>query len=232
MWWLGWKGAMRQRGRHISGETLSEYLDERLSRPALQALERHLEECQACRQELASLQATVMLLRRVSPEAVPRSFALRLAQEGTGRSLYLGYGLFALRGATVATTLLLAMMLVLDLSALYSGPQVAPALRMAASEERGKIGALQPASRPAPPPAAVPEGASSDQQRVQEQPPGEGDAQEGRPTPAPAFGLPGQGAGALPAWQVWLTVFSAVASLAGWISLVMVRRWRRKGGGS
>lgn len=228
MWWSRWMGAMRRRGRHIPGETLSEYLDERLSRQALQSVERHLEECRACRRELASLQATVMLLQRVPPEAVPRSFALRLAPEAARRPPYLGYSLFALRGATAAATLLLAVMLVLDLSAVSSGPQTAPALKMTASEERSRIEAPQSASQPALPSPAAPEAASSDQQRVQER--AGGAAQEERPAAAP--GLPVQGTGALPAWQRWLTVFSAVVSVAGWISLVMVRRWRRKGGGS
>ncbi len=62
---------LRKKGDHRSLETLSEYLDGRLSGRELEDLERHLEACSMCGEELESLQFTVGLLRRV-PMAEPR----------------------------------------------------------------------------------------------------------------------------------------------------------------
>ena len=67
---------LRSAHRHIGQDTLSEYLDGRLLGRALERAERQLEGCDACRQELAELQATVALMRRLPMETPPRSFLM------------------------------------------------------------------------------------------------------------------------------------------------------------
>jgi hypothetical protein len=59
---------------------LSAYIDQRLGAQEQKELEKHLEACQVCREELDSLKATVRLLH-VMPQALPgRSFAVTEAR--------------------------------------------------------------------------------------------------------------------------------------------------------
>ena len=66
----------RKKREHIKLETLSEYLDGRLSADVRQKTENHLRACQQCREELESLDYTVGLLRRVPMATPSRSFTL------------------------------------------------------------------------------------------------------------------------------------------------------------
>ena len=70
----------------------SEYRDNRLGEEDRDIVERHVEACAACSEELESLRLTVDLLHRVPEARVPRSFALR--EDETAKR-----GAFELRGA-------------------------------------------------------------------------------------------------------------------------------------
>lgn len=60
---------------------LSEYLDSRLGGEDRDVIERHLETCRPCSEELESLRMTVSLLNRVHEVRIPRSFVLRGAEK-------------------------------------------------------------------------------------------------------------------------------------------------------
>ncbi len=57
-------------------DRLSVYIDGQLTGPETEALERHLAGCPVCRRQLDELRATVLALRDLPQEDVPRSFAL------------------------------------------------------------------------------------------------------------------------------------------------------------
>ncbi|MEE8466766.1 MAG: zf-HC2 domain-containing protein [Dehalococcoidia bacterium] len=67
---------LRKSHKHINQETLSEHLDGRLQGRDLERVEQRLEECDACRQELAELQATVAMMRQLPMETPRRSFVM------------------------------------------------------------------------------------------------------------------------------------------------------------
>ena len=67
---------IKGRHRHLDAETLSAHLDGRVEGPAQARLERSLAECGVCREELASLRATVALVRQLPLEAPGRSFVM------------------------------------------------------------------------------------------------------------------------------------------------------------
>jgi len=71
-------GAGSRRCRKVR-RLLTEYIDGRLSSRDVEFVDRHLETCTGCSEELESLRATVRLLHRVPSVPVPRSFALREA---------------------------------------------------------------------------------------------------------------------------------------------------------
>ena len=62
--------------KHIGQDTLSEHLDGRLRGRPLERVERQLGECDACRQDLAELQATVAMMRQLPMETPSRSFVM------------------------------------------------------------------------------------------------------------------------------------------------------------
>lgn len=66
---------LKRRAEHVSPETLSEYMDERLQGEERLRVEGHLEACAACMEEMESLQYTVSLLRRMPTVSLRRSFA-------------------------------------------------------------------------------------------------------------------------------------------------------------
>lgn len=67
---------LRSAHKHIGQDTLNERLDGRLRGRPLQRVERQLEECDACRQELVELQATVSMMRQMPMEAPRRNFVM------------------------------------------------------------------------------------------------------------------------------------------------------------
>lgn len=69
----------KKREQHLEPELLSEYLDGRLAPIERQRVEAHAQSCQACREELESLRATVAMLRHAPQPALRRSFVLTRA---------------------------------------------------------------------------------------------------------------------------------------------------------
>jgi|GEM_PF-769877 len=69
-------GMRKARCRKVR-EMLSEYIDNLLGAEDRGVVESHLEVCEACSNELESLQMTVQLLHRMPSVPVPRSFAIR-----------------------------------------------------------------------------------------------------------------------------------------------------------
>ena len=67
---------LRSAHSHIAQDTLSEYLDGRLQGRPLERVERQLGECDACRQDLAELRATVAMMQGLPMEAPRRSFPI------------------------------------------------------------------------------------------------------------------------------------------------------------
>ena len=68
--------------RHLAEEKLSDYVSGRLSPYQQGRLERSLDECLTCRQELESLQITRSLLRELPAHDVPRDFVFATAPAG------------------------------------------------------------------------------------------------------------------------------------------------------
>ena len=99
-------------------DRLSAYLDQRLDLQERGEVERHLEACQGCRQELGSLQATVQLLHRV-PQVLPaRTFAIREARPLPRRSPFQ-----VLRTATAVLAVFLVLIFAFDMTNLFhTGP--------------------------------------------------------------------------------------------------------------
>ena len=104
---------------------LSPYIDGQLSPSEMERIERHIEECDACRRELESLRAVVSLLHRVPMVALPRSFTI--AVKAPRRH---PVELRALRVATAVAVLLLAFVFAGDaLNFIGAGPAEDKALR-------------------------------------------------------------------------------------------------------
>jgi hypothetical protein len=66
----------RSTHKHIAQDALSEYLDGRLQGKALERVELQLADCDACRQELAGLQAVVAVMQQQPMETPRRSFIM------------------------------------------------------------------------------------------------------------------------------------------------------------
>ena len=104
---------------------LSPYIDGQLSPSEMERIERHIEECNACRRELDSLRAVVSLLHRVPMVALPRSFTI--AVKAPRRH---PVELRALRVATAVAVLLLAFVFTGDaLNFIGPGPAEDKSLR-------------------------------------------------------------------------------------------------------
>ena len=67
---------LRSAHKHIGRDTLSEYLDGRLQGRPLERVEQQLGQCDACRQDLADLRATVAMMQGLPMEAPRRSFVM------------------------------------------------------------------------------------------------------------------------------------------------------------
>jgi hypothetical protein len=97
-------------------DVLSGYMDRRLNPEEAARIEEHLSTCQGCREELESLRATVVLLRRLPGVTPSRSFALAPVKPLPGRR-----ALPALRFATAGAVLLLVLAFAVDRTALFEG---------------------------------------------------------------------------------------------------------------
>ena len=111
----------RIRHRRIRRQ-LSPYLDGMLSARGSRRLEAHLAQCQACRDELAELQATVRALAELPLAEAPRSFALAAAPAPVVRPPARRVE-FGLRLATAAAAFVLAVVLVGDFAGLPGGDE-------------------------------------------------------------------------------------------------------------
>ena len=69
-------GILRRNHSHIKPETLSEFLDGRLTGAAAAIVERRVLECAECQEELDSLRSTVGILRSIEDPVPRRSFVL------------------------------------------------------------------------------------------------------------------------------------------------------------
>ncbi len=133
-------------------ESLSAYIDDELTARERARVEKHLEECQACAHELASLRQTVALIKELPPLRAPRSFAVRPAAVRVRPSPAppaWGYGL--LKGATALAALLLVLLIGGDLALQFvrvtSLASWAPG---AAAPEVAFAPSLEPSAVPAP----------------------------------------------------------------------------------
>jgi anti-sigma factor RsiW len=101
---------------------LSAYVDGMLSERARRRLEAHLDSCQACRQELAELRATVEALGSLPMAEVPRSFTLAAAPVAEVRPRPAARRLeFGLRLATATAAFALALVVIGDFAGLPGG---------------------------------------------------------------------------------------------------------------
>ena len=110
------------RGRHGRlRELLSSYIDGQVDDSEAGRIELHLGQCEECRVELESLRATVGLLQSLPELEVPRSFALseaavRVATPGSARVEFAPSFVWTTRLATSAAAVLVAVLLVGDLT--------------------------------------------------------------------------------------------------------------------
>jgi hypothetical protein len=101
---------------------LSAYVDDMLSEGACRRLEAHLDSCEACRQELAELRATVEALGSLPMAEAPRSFALAAAPVAEVRPRPAARRLeFGLRLATATAAFALALVMIGDFAGLPGG---------------------------------------------------------------------------------------------------------------
>ena len=142
-------------------EKLSAYMDERLDLSERQELERHLEFCSLCQEELESLRTTVALLRRMPQVPVPRSFMLTEAsviRVAPWTVRYVG----PLRYATAAAAVLFLAVALGDVLLSPNGvaePTRTPLERQAATPSPSPAAA---SGAPAPTTVPVPEAATQE----------------------------------------------------------------------
>lgn len=144
-WLLG------KRDKHIRPETVSEYLDGRLSPDETAKIEAHLVACARCQDEVASLRQTVGLLRRMPQMQPSRSFVLQEAPAPARpafRAPAWAYGAVA-----SAFALAFAVTLSMDVGGLLA-PSVSPdeqVLQMAPAGDEEAATYEAAAGTPAPP---------------------------------------------------------------------------------
>ena len=134
---------------HDAREQLSAYLDDGLAPEERREIAAHLEGCAECRRELARLEGTVALLRRVEPARAPVGFVDRVLEAARPRPWYRRVAAavflpFSVKLPAEATALVMVALL-----AVYVFERT-PALKESASR-------LEPAreSPPAAPPRSV-----------------------------------------------------------------------------
>lgn len=133
-------------------ESLSAYIDGELTARERARVEKHLEECRACTENLATLRQTVTLVRELPLVRAPRSFAVRPAVVRAKPSLAppsWGYGL--LKGATALAALLLVLLIGGDLALQFVGvTSLASWAPAAPAPEVALAPSLEPSAMPAP----------------------------------------------------------------------------------
>ena len=105
---------------HVSPETLSEYLDRRLTAVEHGEVERHLAACPGCQEELESLTYAVGILRQ-TPELRPRRvFTIARAPEPAPQPTGFRVPAFAYGAAASVAVILFAVLLSADLGGILS----------------------------------------------------------------------------------------------------------------
>lgn len=111
--------------RHINPDTLSEYLDDRLSIRARERVDRAVAACAHCREELETRQVTLSLLRELPPIPPPRSFTLAappvtepVRTAGPAPSRLAALPAWAYAGAAAMAAIALALLLLVDAAGL------------------------------------------------------------------------------------------------------------------
>jgi hypothetical protein len=195
-------------------ESLSAYLDGELTSAQKSRVEQHLQECQACAQNLATLQQTVSLLKELPEKPAPRSFAIRPATVKAKRAAAppaWGYGL--LKGATAMAALLLVLLVGGDLATRFVGfplaswgagapaeeiamaPAMEPSMALMPEEEQAILGQDKTEAPTAEPPAnqeaaEAPAEESEDYETLEETPTAEARAEETGPCGTPVAPVP------------------------------------------
>lgn len=116
----------KRRKEHASLETLSEYLDGRLSATDTQEVKRHLELCTRCSEELSSLELTVGLLRKAPAVAPRRTFTLQEPLALAPVPLGVRAPAWAYGAAASVAIVLFALVLSADLSGTLAGEGSTP----------------------------------------------------------------------------------------------------------
>jgi len=226
---------------HVAG-LLSEYIDGRLSVQERHRLEAHLAACPQCQDELASLQATVTMLRALPPVPLPRNFYVYREQVKARPPLWnLGAILWprpALRLATVLVSFLFILVLSGDVlshtllpraaapapAALDKGPPApatpaTPSLAIATPVPQQRVLEAIPPATPSPVPLVAPPPSAP------EEPSPETVAPLARPTPwgaPPSPGLTSAQAGPL-LWRAAEVLLGLLAAALFWLT------WRARG---
>lgn len=101
----------------FSQENLSAYIDQQLSASERARVERHLQACEPCREELAALRHTTALISQAPRVHAPRSFALPRSMQPIQASQRRWEGLFAFaRTAAVIASALMIVFLAGDVA--------------------------------------------------------------------------------------------------------------------
>ena len=172
------------RHQHLSPESLSGYLDQRLSAGQRARVSRRLAACAGCRQELESWRGTLALLQGLDDVPTPRSFTLAgppPAPAAAYQPLPLRAPRWVYAGAASVAGLALAVMV----SAEAAGILPAPPLETGQAAQSG---------------AAAPEAAmAADSAPALQSAEAPNQADETEGTPAPAAGAPAQAPASEPA---------------------------------
>ena len=155
----------RGHGRFLG--MLSEYIDGGLEPGARDALEEHLADCPTCTEELESLRATVLMLRRMPEVEAPRSFRLAPASvTETPPPSEKPVFLWGMRVSTAMAVVAFTVMVAGNVSGLWEGGGLGeneggwaafPATPESAMEEPTPAAMMEFIPTGAPEPAAMPE---------------------------------------------------------------------------
>ena len=117
---------LKRNHSHVNAETLSEYIDGRLTGSNAARVERQLSGCAACQEELESLRSTVGMLRAMREPAPRRSFTLeaplpaRDTRPRPRRSPVSLIPQWAYAGAAATAALVLALLVSADVTGLLA----------------------------------------------------------------------------------------------------------------
>lgn len=127
---------------------LSSYFDGQLPQRAMERVQRHLEQCQECRQDLEALQHTVALLRGMPRPRPPRSFAIPETVPAPSLPFWMRSGVYATLRMATATVAALFVITVAGSALTMTAFEGARSLR-APELAFGKAAATAPAAAPA-----------------------------------------------------------------------------------